>query len=853
MKKNTFFLITAVLTAVSVPAPADDIFILPCVYRVELTVRNLTAEETRTDFARAGSHVVGSDILYFRTWAEFDISPLKGKKTAGLGLAVYNEWAGTKISMLKYTSVRPSVSNQYQLLAQHNLALNLYVNFSWTINAGNSWTPSQEFYTPDWNNHRRYGNQNTVIDDLQAHIDDPSKTWFALEFSYNGSGRANLRFPSDIYNPASVLLAVITESAFSDTKNQGDGGGSCEAKPSAGEPINFSTGNEHFTDKDFILTGPGLPLSYVRHYNSRSRQSGYIGYGWTGSFSEHLTAETGRIILTQADGGEVYFDDDGQGKYISEAYTARVIVPDGSGGHILTEPDGKTLLFGGGGKLTRIRDRNGNTQNIFYTAGKPSYIEDNFGRRIELAYNTDGFLETLTTPAGIFTYTYDTQGNITGVVKPDMTVKTYCYTDMNDPHNLTEAENENGSVYRFEYDAQDRAALSESAGMNRITVNYQGGTSRKITDSLGRETVFELQASKGIGKVKSVTGAGCGQCISPSGGKYTLNNRVQTEQSEDAEGNITKYTYDSRGGVLTKTDAFGTPQQRTVTYSWHPQYSLVASVTRESIPYPGQNSVTSFTYDTTGNLRQKTENGYSGTAPVSRTTSFDYNAYGQITFIDGPRTDVSDTLSFEYYPNEAGQGLNRGMLKKITDAAGHETRFSQYNAWAKPCQITDINGVATDFTYDVMGRMKTKTSAGLTTSYDYDNAGNLTAVHLPGGRNIFYTYTPADMIEKIQDNEGNYIKYFYDTEGSRTKQEIHDKNGVLKQFTDYEPDDYNRLKKIIYPGGAYEEYGYDGNDSLTQARDAKGEITAYTYDALNRLSAVTQPGNRDTDMTGMTI
>ncbi len=258
MKKNTFFLITAVLTAavltaVSVPAPADDIFILPCVYRVELTVRNLTAEETRTDFARAGSHVVGSDILYFRTWAEFDISPLKGKKTAGLGLAVYNEWAGTKISMLKYTSVRPSVSNQYQLLAQHNLALNLYVNFSWTINAGNSWTPSQEFYTPDWNNHRRYGNQNTVIDDLQAHIDDPSKTWFALEFSYNGSGRANLRFPSDIYNPASVLLAVVTESVFSDTKNQGDGGGSCEAKPSAGEPVNFSTGNEHFTVKDLVV------------------------------------------------------------------------------------------------------------------------------------------------------------------------------------------------------------------------------------------------------------------------------------------------------------------------------------------------------------------------------------------------------------------------------------------------------------------------------------------------------------------------------------------------------------------------------------------------------------------------
>jgi YD repeat-containing protein len=639
-------------------------------------VINGTADSTRTDFARVGSHIVGTDILYFRTWAEFDISPLKGKKITGLGLAVYNEWTGTKITMLKYTSVQPSVSNQGQILAQHNLALNLYVNFSWTINAGGAWTPAEEFYMPDWNNHKRiYGNQNTVTGDLQAHADDPAKTWFALEFSYNGSDRANLRFPSDVSNPASVLLAVVTESAFSDTKNQGDGGGSCETQPSGGKPINFSTGNEHFTDKDFILTGPGLPLGYVRHYNSRSQKNGYIGYGWTGSFSEHLTAETGRIILTQADGGEVYFDDDGQGRYISESYTSRVIIPDGSGGYILTEPDGKTLLFGSSGNLTLIRDRNGNTQNIFYAGGKPFYIEDNFGRRTEFTYNTDGFLETLTTPAGIFTYSYDAQGNPTGVAKPDMTVKTYCYTDTNDPHNLTEAENENGSVYRFEYDAQDRAVFSEFADTGGISVNYQSGTSRKITDSLGRETVFELQASKGIGKVKSVTGAGCGQCVSPSGGKYTLNDRVQTDQSEDAEGNITKYSYDSRGNILTETDASGTPQERTVTYTRHTDYSFVTSVTRESTANPGNNAVTSFTYDTTGRLRQKTENGYSGTTPLCRTTSFDYNAYGQIAFIDGPRTDVTDTLAFEYYQNDAGQGLNRGMLKKITDGAGNETQF----------------------------------------------------------------------------------------------------------------------------------------------------------------------------------
>ena len=72
-------------------------------------------------------------------------------------------------------------------------------------------------------------------------------------------------------------------------------------------------------------------------------------------------------------------------------------------------------------------------------------------------------------------------------------------------------------------------------------------------------------------------------------------------------------------------------------------------------------------------------------------------------------------LTFEYYPNEEGQGLNRGMLKKITDGAGHETLFSQYNAWGKPEQVTDADSVPTAFVYDDMGRMTSESSAGLTT------------------------------------------------------------------------------------------------------------------------------------------
>ncbi len=820
-----------------------DIYILPCIYRVELTVRNTVAENIRTDFARVGSHTVGSDILYFRTWAEFDISELDGQTVTEVGMLAYNDWSGTEISLLRYTPVQPSVANQYQLLAQHNNTKNIYEGFNWTINPNDAWTPDTGFFEPDWNNHRRiYDNSNTLIDDLQAHIDDPSKSWFAVEFSYNGSNRANLRFPTDKSNPASVIIGVVTESELDSGKNQGEGDGSCETRPSVGDPINFSTGNAYHKAPDLRLSGPGLPFGYTRHYNSRNENSSYLGYGWTGSYSQNLTSDTDKIILREADGTEVHFIDNGEGKYISEADQVRVIEPV-TNGHTLREPDGKILAFDNSGSLTRITDRNGNTHIVEYADGKPAYIEDNFGRRLDFSYNTDGFLDYIDTPAGRFSYTYN-QGNLTSVTNPGMTGITYLYNDTNDPRNLTEVINENLVPYKFEYDDQDRAALSQLAdGIYKVSIDFQDGLARTITNSLEKESVFELQAEKGIGRVKSSSGAGCGTCPGSDGSQHSMDDRLLIQNSTDAKGNITGYTYDDRGNVLTKTEASGTLHERTTTYTWHTDYNLATSITRQSVANPGQTTVESFDYDTSGNLEEITETGFFGTVPITRTNVFTFDSLGRITGIDGPRTDVTDTVTFEYYPNDASQGLNRAMLKKITNGKGHETLFGQYNAFGRPRQMTDPNSVITTFVYNARGWLTSNATAGYTTTFDYDNAGNLKVIHLPGSKDITYSYTDADLIEKIEDNAGNYIKYFYDTEGNKTREEVRDHNDVLKRYKDFEPDDFDRLEKIIYPGGSYEFFIYDGNSNLTQAEDANKQVTVYGYDELDRLTTITEPGN----------
>jgi len=626
-------------------------------------------------------------------------------------------------------------------------------------------------------------------------------------------------------------------------KNLGGGSGSCETRTLTSDPINLSTGNVYLRESDLVLEGPGLSMSYTRYYNSQLERDGPLGYGWSGSFSEHLTVSYYLVVLHEADGGALHFNRDGEGRYVSEIDQVRVIEAI-AGGYQLIEPNGRVLTFDTEGRLIQITDPNGNSQSLGYDSNRLSYVEDNYGRRLDFTYNAEGRLSKFTTRVGQLTYSYDEQGNLTGVANPSMAEKTYLYTDPNDPHNLSGIINENGiQSGSFTYDDQDRATASEGAqGMYGIEVAYENNFIRRVKDSLARTATFKVQVTHGIGRVKSVSGSGCGSCLSDLGREYQLNDRLLVESSTDAMGNVSTYTYNERGNIVTKTEAAGTPLQRTSTYTYHSDYNLITSISRQSTSNPGETTVTTFIYDTSSNLMERTETGFSGSSPVMRTTTYTYNSLGQITTIDGPRTDVADVTTFDYYPNNPTEGLNRGMPRRIIDSLGYETFFSQYNAFGKPGGSTDTNGVTTTFSYDSSGRLTSRTTAGYTTSFGYDGVGNLTAIHLPGGREIAYTYSSANLLEKIEDSSGNYIKYLYDTEGNRVREEIHDLNGVLKRYTDFEFDDLNRLTKTIYPGGHFEDRGYDGNDNLIQITDAKGHSTFYDYDVFKLVTSVSQPG-----------
>jgi len=78
---------------------------------------------------------------------------------------------------------------------------------------------------------------------------------------------------------------------------------------------------------------------------------------------------------------------------------------------------------------------------------------------------------------------------------------------------------------------------------------------------------------------------------------------------------------------------------------------------------------------------------------------------------------------------------------------------------------------------------------------------------------------------------------------------VKDPAETLTRYADYDYDDYNRLWKTNYPGGAYAERLCDDKGNLTQVTDPNTKVTQYGYDALDRVSLLSQPGPTNTQFT----
>jgi len=126
-------------------------------------------------------------------------------------------------------------------------------------------------------------------------------------------------------------------------------------------------------------------------------------------------------------------------------------------------------------------------------------------------------------------------------------------------------------------------------------------------------------------------------------------------------------------------------------------------------------------------------------------------------------------------------------------------------------------------------------------TFGYDGNSNRTTHTDFNGNSHSFTYDNLDRMISANYADGSITTYSYDALGNRTGSSISDNNGT--RTWSYTYDNRDRLTQETKPDGSTLVYQYDVNGNKTQLTatlgNGDGQIVSYTYDALNRLSTVT--------------
>ena len=232
----------------------------------------------------------------------------------------------------------------------------------------------------------------------------------------------------------------------------------------------------------------------------------------------------------------------------------------------------------------------------------------------------------------------------------------------------------------------------------------------------------------------------------------------------------------------------------------------------------------------------------------------DYNVDGQLVHIVHSN---GDQLSFTYNA--------QGRLETITDHVDRVTAFAYDPTGEHLLSVTAPDGQITAYSYitgEGLLRDHNLTSVtypgGVQVSYSYDAFGRLQEHHLASDAEIVsYGYSTAGKTF-VTDALGNTYTMWLDSQGRTTRVE-----NALGHSADLYYDGASNLAAVVGPTGIASQFVYDGRGNLVVTadpmgnvtefgysqqygnlawfRDARGNTTAYDYDADGNLTAITYP------------
>ncbi len=377
--------------------------------------------------------------------------------------------------------------------------------------------------------------------------------------------------------------------------NREDGPPECPA----GNPVSIASGNKYQKETDFTSSGPS-GISIERHYNS----SGGKGT-WRFSYRQKLLVEehNGNQVLVseRADGSQLrYVLTNGEWQSWADvtARLAQQLNADGEvTGRTLSFDDQTVEHYSADGDLLKITRPWGSAIELSYSknsAGETTAIAiESMG--VSVSYQLTGDqIDSVSTVQGDIRYEYDTSENknLVRIVFPDTTAddsdnpaRQYQYSNTSFPSALTGIVDETGILFaQWEYDDQGRAIKSwHAADADTTTLDFTFADDASdprttVTNSLGKQTTYHFESINGKKRVTLIEGHQSENCVAANRVK-TYDDNGFVASIEDWNGNITRFERDARGREIKRTEAAGTPAERSIITQWHATLNLPVQVT----------------------------------------------------------------------------------------------------------------------------------------------------------------------------------------------------------------------------------------------------------------------------------
>jgi RHS repeat-associated protein len=535
-----------------------------------------------------------------------------------------------------------------------------------------------------------------------------------------------------------------------------------------------------------------------------------------------------------------------------------------------------------------------------YANSKISTISDDSGRRISFHYDNKNRISSVTLPdSNTIMYEYDNYNNVTRVIWPDGTNKQYLYNESGlvsvdnpvSPFYLTGKINEKGirsGKYKYVKNFQTDSVSTELAdGINKFIVSRSSGITTPLGSTLS--TTFN-QLSDGTRLLRSQSQpAGSGCSASNQYVAYNPNGSGLVTQRKEFNGNVTQYGYNINKlenvrveGVKTTADYVSDFDSlpylaanatlpagiRKISTEWHPDWRVKTRITEakklttniyngQPDPFNSNQIVNCAPVSVDAPLLCKKvvqattdANGAAGFAAVldtslaARVWQYTYNELGKTLTVSTPQSLLNNAVetTYEYYAYDSSD-WRKGDLKQISNALGHTTQYTRYDANGRLLEMVDVNGVVSQFTYDLRGRLLTATQGNATTQYAYDPVGNLIRVTQPDGVYLEYDYDNASRLFRIRDQSGNKIEYTLDKASNITDIKFSDNAATLRYQQTRVYDALSRVQNIINANSNSTTLKYDASGNLTSEIDAKNQTTSQTYDGLDQFKQRTDALN----------